>query len=221
MEKQEIEYYKKSGLIASQVKKFAKSFIKPDMPLLEIADKIESEIIKLGGQPAFPVNLSINEIAAHYTPNMQDKTLANGLLKIDLGVEVEGCVADTAFSIDLTPDNRFKEMIELNEKILESELKSVKFSSSVGDIGNSAQSTIDDFNRKNKKEYVTIKNLSGHELGSYRIHAGLTIPNHANENNTQLKDVAIAIEPFVITGRGEIYNSSNSEIFIESVAFLE
>ena len=97
----DIETLKKVGKIASETIKYAKSFIKPGMPLLEIAEKIESKIIELGGKPAFPCNLSINEIAAHYTPSYNDTEIAHGLLKVDLGVHISGLVADTAFSLDL------------------------------------------------------------------------------------------------------------------------
>lgn len=101
MEKNEIENYKKAGGIAKQVLEYGKSIIKPGMLLLEIAEKIEFKIKELGGKPAFPCNLSINEIAAHCTPNIKDETKASGLLKVDLGVSVDGCIVDTAFSLDL------------------------------------------------------------------------------------------------------------------------
>src|SRR3989344_4033930 len=78
----------RAGKIAKQISVYAKSIIKPKMPLLEIAEKIEAKIFELGGKPAFPVNLSIDEIAAHYTPGHDDKTAANGLLKVDFGVNV-------------------------------------------------------------------------------------------------------------------------------------
>ena len=98
----------KAGKIASQVRENARQFIKKGMPLLEIAEKIENEIVKLGGKPAFPTNLSINEIAAHYTPSYDDKTIATGLLKIDLGVHINGYIADTAFSMDLENSEKNK-----------------------------------------------------------------------------------------------------------------
>ena len=81
-----------AGKISVEVKKYARTFIKKDVPLLEIAEKIEAKIIELGGKMAFPTNLSINEIAAHYTPSHDDKSLAYGLLKIDLGVHVDGWI---------------------------------------------------------------------------------------------------------------------------------
>ena len=71
------------------------------------AEQIEGKIRELGGKPAFPVNLSINEIAAHYTPAYNDETKADGLLKVDIGVQIEGAIADTAFSLDLTKDKKY------------------------------------------------------------------------------------------------------------------
>src|SRR5437016_6337417 len=93
--------YVKAGKIAVETIAYAKTIVKKGTPLLELAEKIEAKIVALGGKPAFPVNLSINEIAAHYSPSYDDKTLASGLLKVDIGVHVEGFVADTAFSVDL------------------------------------------------------------------------------------------------------------------------
>src|SRR3990167_7498587 len=99
--KQDKEKILKAGKIASQIREKIKTNIKKGTLLLEIAEKIEAEIEKLGGKPAFPVNLSINNIAAHYTPSHDDKTLTAGLLKIDIGVSIDGWAADTAFSMDL------------------------------------------------------------------------------------------------------------------------
>jgi len=101
-----------AGKIASEVKKYALTIVKKNVSLLEIAEKIENKIIELGGKPAFPVNLSINEIAAHYTPTHDDKTTAKGLIKIDFGVHVNGWVADTSFSIDLENSEKNKKLIE-------------------------------------------------------------------------------------------------------------
>ena len=107
MDKEDIKYYKEAGSIAKQVVDYAKTIIKPNMPLLEIAKKVESKIEELGGEPAFPVNLSIDHIAAHYHPTIDDETKATGLLKVDIGVHINGFIADTAFSIDLTENNEY------------------------------------------------------------------------------------------------------------------
>ena len=214
MKKEEIKSYQEAGKIAKQVVDYAKTFVKPNMSLLEIAEKIDEKIKQLGAKPAFPVNLSLNEIAAHYTPSLEDKTLATGLLKIDLGVEVDGYIADTAFSLDLTENKEHQEMIDLNQKVLEKTLKLIKPEIEINKIGNTISKGVQTYNKKNNTHFVVIRNLSGHSLGKNMIHAGLTISNYPNDKQTKLKDMAIAIEPFLTTGKGEVYEGKTSEIFM-------
>jgi len=118
MEINEVESYVKAGEIAKEVKEFAKELVKPGTKLIDIAEAIDAKIAELGGEPAFPVNLSLNEIAAHFTPAKGDEIVAEGILKVDLGVAVNGYIADTAFSVDLTKDGKFEEMMKLNEKLV-------------------------------------------------------------------------------------------------------
>jgi len=207
MNKQEIESYLKAGEIVKKVVAYAREFIKPGMLLIEIAEKIDDKIKELGGDFGFPVNLSLNETAAHYTPGVDDETKAGGLLKIDLGVSIEGYIADVAFSLDLTKDKKFKEMIELNEKGLDSALSVLKKGTKVNDIGKAVHDVVKD------SGFNVVKNLSGHSLGKNNIHAGLTIPNYKNNNENELKG-AFAIEPFLTTGVGEIYEGKPGEIFM-------
>lgn len=208
MEQQEIESYRKAGKISVEVKTFARKLVKPGIPLLEIAEKIEAQIEKLGGELGFPVNLSLNEIAAHYTPKIDDKTLAQGLLKIDMGVSIKGYIADTAFSLDLSEDSQFKDMIKLNEQVLENALSKLNTESKVKDVGKAIQKKVEG------SGFTVIKNLSGHSLDKDEIHAGLTISNYENENTISLKDMAFAIEPFLTRGVGEVYEGKPSEIFM-------
>ena len=116
----------KAGKIAKQIKEWIKPQIKKEMQLIEIAEKIENKIIELGGKPAFPTNLSINEIAAHYTPSYSDETKADGLLKVDLGVHIDGWIADTAFSVDLENSDENKKLIEASEKALKNAKEAVR-----------------------------------------------------------------------------------------------
>jgi methionyl aminopeptidase len=199
------------GEIAKKVKEYAKTIVKKDISLLEIADKIESKIIELGGGIAFPVNLSINEIAAHYTPSWDDKNIANGLIKIDLGVHISGCIADTAFSLDLENLEENKKLIIASEKALGKALelvKNKKENSKLREIGRTIKSEIELNNA------YPIINLSGHSLDDYQIHAGLTIPNCDNNNETELEQGAFAIEPFTTSGLGEVYEGKPSGIFM-------
>tara|TARA_Y100000310_G_C20645244_1_gene796187 strand:- start:9 stop:902 length:894 start_codon:yes stop_codon:yes gene_type:complete len=209
MEKSELNDYKKAGEIAKKIIAYAKSIIQPDVSLLEIAQKIESEIKKQGAESAFPVNLSINEIAAHYHPTLEDETKANGLLKVDIGIHINGFIADTAFTIDLTPNNEHKELIKASEDALESSLKLLKQhpETSLNKIGEAIQTAIEN------KGFSPIINLSGHSLNEYDLHSGITIPNYANNNENNLNQGAYAIEPFATTGSGKVYEGASSNIF--------
>jgi methionyl aminopeptidase len=205
-----IENYKKAGAIASKVKIFARELIKPNMPLVKIAEAIESKIIELGGEIAFPVNLSINEIAAHYTPTLGDETLASGLIKIDLGVHINGFIADTAFSMDLTPNKEYTNLIKASESALKTAqeiIKSRKEKTTYTEIGKAIQEQIESFN------FAPIKNLCGHGLDEFNIHAGATIPNYENKNENIIEEGAIAIEPFATTGKGLVYDGAGSNIY--------
>ena len=197
-----------AGKIASQVKEYAKSIIKKDIPLLEIAEKIEAKIIELGGKPAFPTNLSINEIAAHYTPSYDDKTPASGLLKIDLGVHIDGWLSDTAFSLDLENNEENKKLIKASEKALENAIKITKEKISTNEIGKTIQETIESYG------FSPIINLSGHSMEKYELHSGITIPNINDKKDTLLKQGLYAIEPFATTGSGKVHDGKPSEIYM-------
>ncbi len=203
-----VEEYRKAGHIAKEVKEYARETVKSEVPLIEIAEKIEDKIVRLGGKPAFPVNLSINEIAAHYTPGHNDKTKASGLLKVDLGVHISGFIIDTAFSLDLENNNENKTLILASEKALQKAIEVTKQGIEIWKIGQAIQETITSFN------FSPIRNLSGHELGKYKVHAGLTIPNYNNNNKTRLGSGVYAIEPFSTTGSGLVNESKSSGIYI-------
>jgi len=209
MEKFEIDNYVKAGAIAKEIKLYAREIIKKGVKLIDVADKIDAKILELGGGFAFPVNLSLNEYAAHYTPAPGDETVAEGLLKVDIGVSIDGFIADTAISFDLTEDGRFKEMIELNEKLAEEVIRAVKSGMEVRDIGETVQDVMDDASDK----FAIIRSLCGHSIARYSIHAGLTISNCRNDNTTVLKDVTIAVEPFVTTGVGDIFEGKGGGIY--------
>lgn len=207
MKPEELEKYKKAGEIARKVKDYAKTIIKPGMKLLDIAEKIENKIEELGGKPAFPVNLAINDIAAHYTPTLDDTTEATGLLKIDIGVQIQGYIADTAFSLDLENNEENKKLIQASQEALESAIQIIHKDIELWKIGQVIQETISHYN------FSPIRNLSGHELKQYILHAGLSIPNCNNNNNNKLPEGAYAIEPFATSGTGIVYDGKPSTIY--------
>ncbi|MEK6833589.1 MAG: type II methionyl aminopeptidase [Nanoarchaeota archaeon] len=196
-----------AGKIAQEVKKYIKPFVKKGVPLLEIAEKIENKIIELKGKPAFPTNLSINEIAAHFTPSYNDETLANGLLKVDFGVQIDGWISDTAFSVDLENSSENKKLIEASEKALEEAEKTIKKGTTIGEIGEAIQKEIESFG------FSPIINLSGHQIEQYNLHSGLSIPNIDNKQNNEIKSGLYAIEPFATNGSGKVKDGKPSGIY--------
>lgn len=206
--------YIRAGKIARKVCEHIENFIKPKMKLIDIALEIDGKIEELGGESAFPVNLSLNEIAAHYTPEIGDETIARGILKVDLGVCINGYIADTAFSVDLTEDKKFEKMIRLNKKILEEVEKVIRPDFEVREVGEKVFAVLEDFNAREGTDFSVIKSLSGHELERDTIHAGLTFSNYRNENATKIKEMAFAIEPFVTSGVGDIYEGKEGGIYV-------
>ena len=206
-EEQAIADLRKAGDIAKQVRIYARSIVKKDMLLLELADKIEAKIEELGGKMAFPTNLSINEIAAHFTPAYNDEETAHGLLKIDFGVHINGFTADTAFSIDLENSDENKKLIETAEKCLANAIQTVKEGKTLAELGASVQQTAE------QAGFSPIQNLSGHQIDQYDLHAGLTIPNYDNGNENYLEAGIYAIEPFTTTGECKVYEGKPSGIY--------
>ncbi len=207
MEKEEITKLKQAGKIAAQVVEYAKSIIKKDSLLLEIANKLEEKIISLEAKPAFPVNLSINEIAAHSTPSYNDEAKAHGLLKVDIGVHIDGYIADTAFSIDLEGSNENKTLINAAEASLKAALDKISINIPLRQIG----AVIEQACQFHKVQ--PIHNLSGHSLSPYLIHSGTTIPNFDNNQEIEIESGAYAIEPFTTFGHGSVRDGRPSGIY--------
>src|SRR3990172_10206282 len=200
----------KAGKIVSQVREYARTIVKSDISLLEIAEKIEAKITELGGKPAFPCNLSINEIAAHYTPSHDDSTLAHGLLKVDFGVHIDGWTADNSLSFDLENNEENKRLIIAAEESLQNAIDLIKKRGDkivVSEIGSAIQKTIDSHGCN------PVINLSGHSMEKYELHAGVTIPNIDDGRGLQLKDGLYAIEPFATKGSGKVRDGKPSGIY--------
>jgi methionyl aminopeptidase len=206
-----LDNYIRAGQIAAQVRENARKKNHVGRTLYEICDSIESEINELGGQPAFPVNISLNEIAAHYTaePNDQIVIKDTDVVKIDLGVHIDGYVADTAVTISY--DSKYDQLIKIAELSLYEATKIAKLATKSSEIGKTIENTITYNGLK------PIQNLSGHSLERYVIHAGKSIPNIKTygPSFSLMPNQAYAIEPFVTTkdGLGIVYEGKIRNIF--------
>ena len=207
MDKEEIEKTKKAGEIHAKACVFARGLIKKDMKLLDIAEKIESEVARLGGKCAFPVNLSINEIAAHATPAWNDEGKAGGLLKVDIGVHVDGYVADGAFTIDMENNEENKILIKCAEEGLKKGTDILEFGVKLGEVGKKIEEEV------KKSGFVTIRNLTGHKIDRYVLHAGVNVPNYDSGQEQEIEEGVYAVEPFTTNGLGRVRDGRASGIY--------
>ena len=213
MDGQELESYIEAGKIAKQIKDYARDIIKPGMKLLDIARMVDDKIIELGGELGFPVNLSIDEIAAHYTPEPGDDRIVEGLLKFDVGVTINGYFADTAFSVDFSEDGKYKDIIHANEAMLENVMKKVYSKMEIMEIGEAASDVLEEWNEKNGTKYNLINSLSGHQVAQNIMHAGFSIPNYRNKDKRIIDETGFASESFITTGGGEIKSGLGGGIY--------
>jgi methionyl aminopeptidase len=217
-----MEKYENAGKIVSNVRKKAVDVVKPDMKVLELIDLIEGEIIDQGAHPAFPCNISINEITAHYTSPENDATLLKigDMVKIDLGAHVEGYIADSAVTVLIGSDDEIisvlgeetfeknMKMIEASKSGLENALNTIKAGVELSEIGKVVEQTINSFG------FRPVANLTGHSMDQWILHAGLSIPNISEKNSHKLEEGdVLAVEPFATDGVGMVTDMPETYIF--------
>lgn len=211
MNDSDIQDYIKAGKGVIAAKKLAKTIIKPGVPLLEVANRCEEEIIKNGCELSFPINLSLNEIAAHYSPPIGDKTAVpeKGLLKIDIGSHFNGYIADSAFTINLDEDPILQNYVDAAKEAVAAAIDLFVPGVKLYELGEVIAQKI--INRGLRP----ITNLGGHELKQFTLHAGAFIPNYKEKLHNQVLKPgdAYACEPFATSGVGKVENGAYSYIF--------
>jgi methionyl aminopeptidase len=193
----QIEDYIKAGKIAAEVRENVRKKNWIGITLEEICEEVEGEILKRGANLAFPVNTSVNEVAAHYTaePNDEKTVGSTDLVKIDLGAQVNGYIADTAVTVCYDP--QYDTLVQAAEDALNNAMSMIKIGVKSSDVGRTIEKTVKQLGFK------PIMNLSGHSLAQYTIHAGRSVPNVWSIGSFSFKgDEAYACEPFVTTGGG-------------------
>lgn len=205
-----IESYREAGQIASEVRKRAVGVVRVGVPVIEICEGVEQMIIDRGGELAFPCNVCINDVAAHYSSPPGDNTLIppGSIVKVDLGVHIDGYIADTAVSVCL--DAKYEPLVHASSEALESALSMLRPGVTTLDLGRAIQGTIERWGFK------PIWNLTGHQMGRYALHTGRTIPNVPKFDVETLKEGDVcAIEPFatLASGAGEVAGGRDSYIF--------
>lgn len=197
-----------SGVIASKVLKEISQMIEPKAKIIRICTTAEQKIRDYGGTPAFPCNVSINHIAAHSTSPKGDRSEIPefGLVKLDIGVHIDGYITDTALTVDI--DGTLEGFITSTEDALEEAIAMMQPGVSLGEVGAKIEKVIKVYGLR------PISNLTGHNIKRYQLHGGKQVPN------TKARGAAIAkvgeyyaIEPFATTGIGTVVDSEYVYIF--------
>jgi methionyl aminopeptidase len=209
MNEEVLEKVKKAGTIAREARTLGASLVDENVPLLKVAEEVEAYIVKKGAKPAFPTNISINEVAAHYSPRTDDRlSFKRGdLVKVDVGAHVDGYIGDTAESVEVRTKN-WTNLIDASRKALNMAVEIIGEGVPVSSIGGTIERAI----RSNG--FVPVTNLTGHGMDQYKLHAGLTIANYDDGNPTRVnRDMILAIEPFATHGAGEVRNAKPGNIY--------
>lgn len=209
MDKEILDKYIKAGKIASEVREESKKMAKPGVNIFELGEKIENMIKDMGAVMAFPINISLNDIAAHYTPKHNDETKIKkeDVVKIDIGVSVDGYIGDTACSIIF--DEKHRNLVKASELALNNAIELCKPGAMLSDISKAIEHAIKSLGFK------PISNLTGHGLEKNNLHAEPQIPNVEFTSDYRLKEnQVIAIEPFATNGDGRVKESNDILIFM-------
>ena len=202
-----------AGKLGKKALELASTLIEPGTLFLEVAEKVENFIRESGGVPSFPLNLSINNEAAHFTPAPNDKKVfkTGDLVKVDIGASVGGYLSDNATTVEVGENGQYSDLIECPRKALDKALSVLRPNIEINRIGQAIEEVIHAYGFK------PVKNLGGHGIKKNDLHSTIFVPNYDDGNRRRIEDgQLIAIEPFASTGIGMIHNGMGGNIYIFS-----
>tara|TARA_Y100000588_G_scaffold72986_1_gene75438 strand:- start:61 stop:951 length:891 start_codon:yes stop_codon:yes gene_type:complete len=206
---EDIGKWRKAGKLARDALNYGKTLIQKNSSMLDVTNKIEKFVIDNNGELAFPTNLAVNNVGAHWTPSSKSKDVfENGdLVKLDVGVHIDGYIGDNALTVEIG-SSKYSKMIEASREALNAAIEVAAPGVNTGMIGYAVQDVIEGYG------YRPIANLTGHGIKRYNLHSGVSIPSIRERGGAVLKsgDV-IAIEPFATDGAGRVGGKRNSNIY--------
>ncbi|MFX0050043.1 MAG: type II methionyl aminopeptidase [Candidatus Hermodarchaeota archaeon] len=209
-EEEKIYYYRKAGQIGYEVLHAVDDLIKPGVPLIKICEAAENMIIEKGADGfGFPTNVSINNIAAHYSSPYGDEKIIpdEGVVKFDIGIHVNGYIADTALTVVLSPE--LKDLKKAAEEGFQVGMEIIQEGTLPSMLGKQIEETITGYG------YRPIKELTGHKLGRYELHGDKTLPNisipYDPAESALETGEAYALETFATSGTGSIHEVSGTK----------
>ncbi|XP_019848837.1 PREDICTED: methionine aminopeptidase 2-like isoform X2 [Amphimedon queenslandica] len=209
-----------------QTRKYMQKYIKPGMKMIDICEHLEETSRKLIGEKgleaglAFPTGCSLNHCAAHYTPNGGDNTVLgyDDVCKIDFGTHVNGRIIDCAFTVAFNP--KYEPLLTAVKDATNTGIKAAGIDVRLCDVGEAIQEVMESYEVELEgKTYrvKSIRNLNGHSIAPYRIHAGKTVPIVRGGEATKMEEGEFfAIETFGSTGRGQVHDDMDCSHYMKN-----
>ncbi|KAI3384956.1 hypothetical protein SNEBB_005132 [Seison nebaliae] len=209
-----------------QTRKHMKGIIRPGKKMIDICDELEMmarKLVvddKLNSGLAFPTGCSLNNCAAHYTPNGGDDTILKekDVVKIDFGTHVNGRIIDCAFSMCFDP--QFQPLLDTVQEATNIGVKVAGVDALVYEVGNAVNEVMDAGEVTIDGQTYQIKpirNLNGHSIDQYIIHAGKTVPIvRGGECKRMEEGEVFAIETFGSTGKGYVHEAMECSHYMKS-----
>ncbi len=208
LNEEELSKLRIAGKVSGAARELGLSMVKEGVKLYDVAQEVEGYIREHGCGLAFPCNIGINEIAAHYTPSCNDKTVfqIGDVVKVDCGAELDGFIGDTAGTVEVGT-NMYRDLVEISKTARNTVAEFIGDGVPLTEIGRAVEMTI------TSKGFQPIRNLCGHQIEPYNLHAGLSVPNYDSGETTKIKaGMTVAIEPFATNGAGEVKNGKPGNI---------
>ena len=204
------EALREAGRIASAARALGAEHVRPGVLLREVCARVEEFIRGRGAELAFPVQTSLNHVAAHDCPSPSDeRTYAPGdLAKLDVGVHIDGYVVDTATTVAVGGERRDLVLVEAAHAALEAAILAAGPNVPIWRLSAAIATTLRTFGVR------PMRNLCGHHVGRYVVHCPPAIPNLPEDADGRLlPGSALAIEPFATAGPGRVAEEGEPEVF--------
>src|SRR5881275_169714 len=199
---------RRAGAVSREARERGVELVREGALLRELAEEVEDLMRRRGLRPSFPTCLSIDDVAAHYTPT-HDETLRfrrGNVVKLDLGAQLDGWIADTAVTVEVGTRN-WTALARASELALQTAIEAVHGGVSTRALGEGIQRAIE------AHGFRPIRNLTGHTIERYLLHAGKSVPNIAHGHDTLHAGEVVAIEPFASSGAGQVDGRRTGNIY--------
>ncbi|GFR45393.1 hypothetical protein Agub_g6774 [Astrephomene gubernaculifera] len=205
---------RRAAEVHRQVRKHMRTIIKPGIRLFDMCEQLEDmvrnliEVNGLDAGIAFPTGCSLNYVAAHWTPNAGDKTVLqyDDVMKLDFGTHVGGRIIDSAFTVHFNP--KFDPLVAAVKDATNTGVKAAGVDVRLCDVGEAVQEVMESYEVEldgRTHQVKCVRNLNGHSIGPYQIHAGKSVPIVRGGEATRMEEGEFfAIETFGTTGKGYV-----------------